>query len=356
MRFAKTIKSTLAAIAFAAVVFVSMGTVAFAAPADPYHYTVKIHLANTGVENSRFQGNVVSVPENAEVALFDETIVITNLNYNDAVSFHQNAVVISSDEAGFTKYYVKGLHKSGTELAQPSFYVTKDMDFVVAYGVGNVVPYMVCYRDAAGNDLAEPDIFYGPANEAVYVSYKYIEGYVPNAYNYLIHQLQAPTVDEQGNQIPAEYVFTYTPGDSASGNVSYTSSVSYVQGADTITYEVIPGAGGAVAAPAPVGAGGGNAGGANANANAAGANGADGQQADAGAVAIPDEPTPTAPAEVIEIGDEQTPLSAGIASNLVYIFAGIIDAIGIAALVIFFILNKKKKKAVVTTDPSENKE
>ena len=86
------------------------------------------------------------------------------------------------------EYYPKGLRKTGhdnsTVLVQPSFTANEDVSYEVAYGIkGGMVSYTVQYVDADGNELLPSDTYYGMPGDKPVVSYKYIEGYQPTAYN-----------------------------------------------------------------------------------------------------------------------------------------------------------------------------
>lgn len=60
--------------------------------------------------------------------------------------------------------------------------ITEDTDFVVAYGIlANRVAYTVTYTDTEGNQLAEPQTFFGDIGDVPATAPAYIEGYVPDA-------------------------------------------------------------------------------------------------------------------------------------------------------------------------------
>lgn len=109
----------------------------------------------------------------------------TDIPYGESFTFNpiQQATVKND-----SKYYVKGMRESGkdnnTALANPTFKVIRDMDYVIAYGLkGNVVAYTVRYVDTDGNQLAPPETYYGNVGDKPVVSYLYIDGYFPNANN-----------------------------------------------------------------------------------------------------------------------------------------------------------------------------
>ena len=136
--------------------------------AKDYTYTVRVFAGK--------QGNIGG----AAVKEFD------GLAYGEEFSFNpiQQATVKED-----SKYYVKGMRESGkdnnTSLAMQNFKVTRDVDYVIAYGLkGNLVEYTVRFVEAGTNtQLADPETYYGNVGDKPVVSYKYIEGYFPNANN-----------------------------------------------------------------------------------------------------------------------------------------------------------------------------
>ena len=138
---------------------------AFTASAADYTYTVRFYSGSQGT----FSGQ--------------EWVTFENLNYGDRVTFNRNAVQLS--DAG--KYYIRGIRESGKDnntVGLTSFVVTKDQDYVVAYGIlGNAVQYTVRYVDRYGNQLAPDDTYYGNVGDKPVVAYLYIDGYQPQYYN-----------------------------------------------------------------------------------------------------------------------------------------------------------------------------
>lgn len=173
------------------------------------------------------------------------------------------------------KYYIRGIRESGKDnssVSPPSFAADRDMDFVVAYGVrGNMVGYTVEFVDENGSALAPALRYEGKTGEKQIVSYQYIEGYRPQAYNL------AKTLDEDEKQ--NVFRFVYTPGTVPEGVVLGEDGeiVTMVDGGVT----VLPG-----------GAGAGGAG------------------AEVGGTEIGDEEVPLAPPEdLIDLDEEEVPLA-----------------------------------------------
>ncbi|MBP3897794.1 MAG: hypothetical protein J6D57_08225 [Mogibacterium sp.] len=86
------------------------------------------------------------------------------------------------------KYVVVGFKEAGRDtLMQTVPAVSSTMSdrlYVAVYGVqSNLVKYTVQYLDGDGASLMDDAVYYGPAGSEVMVSFKYIEGYAPTAYN-----------------------------------------------------------------------------------------------------------------------------------------------------------------------------
>lgn len=128
-----------------------------------------------------------------------ECIEYRSRSYGDWVSFVQNQIKITD-----TKYYIKGIRESGkdnnTATQNPSFEVTGDRDYVVAYGLLNdAVAYTVNYQNLAGEALAPSETYYGNVGDKPVIAFMYFPNYQPQAYN-LARTLSANA---------AENVFTF---------------------------------------------------------------------------------------------------------------------------------------------------
>lgn len=344
------------------------------ADAQEYFYKVKIHLADSDLDGDgkgdagayfisddgvTLKNNAVTIisgtskESSVKMYIDGDTFVIDNLRYGDRVIFDKDAAIaVPNEEDTYTKYFAKGIRQSGMNdfnknSTLSSFEIKKDVDYVVAYSVGTIVPYLVRYVDEDGNALLEDQIYYGPLDEAVSVAYKYVPGYVPNTYNYFTGKLAGPTTDEDGTVHYTTFEFKYSKG---SANTVITDTVYENEG-----YRYVYVDGGYDYVTVNDGAGG-NAGGNAAGGNAAGGNAeggnADGQDANAddGAATIGDEQTPAAgPADVIDIDDEATPLAGAIKENAVpiaLIAIAVIAAVAIIVLAVLLLKKNKKKKAI----------
>ena len=124
------------------------------------------------------------------------------------VSFDMGTVT----ENNSVKYYKMGIKESGEDnsvLHATSFQVTKDQDFVVAYGVrGDQVTYTIRYVDAAtGAELAPPRTYTVNRGDKPIESYLHIEGYTP------VYRNITGTIDQDGMVWTFEYnaIVTTTP-------------------------------------------------------------------------------------------------------------------------------------------------
>ena len=116
------------------------------------------------------------------------------------------------------EYYVKGLRQTGhdndeyKDINSKTITVDEDMAFEVAYGIkGGMVKYVVNYVAAKdGEELHDSDTYYGMVGDKPVVSYKYVENYLPDAYN----KGKTLSADESQNV----YTFTYSyTGKSGNG-------------------------------------------------------------------------------------------------------------------------------------------
>ena len=160
---------------------------------EPYIYTVRVYSGKEGhfSDGSRVKTYTCS---------YGETLV---LNTND----------LGIELEDSNTYYLRGLKIAGHDNDEFSrlvinsyrYTVTGDESFSAAYGIaGGMVKYSVNYVDENGNKLLDSEEFYGMAGDKPVVSFRYIEGYAPNAYNL------GKTLSE--NEADNVFTFTYTQG------------------------------------------------------------------------------------------------------------------------------------------------
>jgi len=153
-----------------------------AAEVGSYTYTLHFYAGNQGsfVADAASYLTVVNGGDYTVTANEDE-IVVSNISSDAVVSLRTSAVSLDSD----SKYYVKGMRASGSEDLISAVTVNKDRDYVMAYGVkGNMVAYTVNYVDENGTALLDAETFYGNVGDKPVVAYRYVEGYLPQAYNF----------------------------------------------------------------------------------------------------------------------------------------------------------------------------
>ena len=343
--------------------------------AKAYNYTINIMLACSGDEGAEYiplsemiSSKTLSL-SNGKADIQGNTLKLTGLNYGDKVSFNPQAAIKLKEDS---KYYVKGMRIAGTNnvLAAGAFDVFEDQTYVIAYGVGDIVPYIVHYVDKNGNKLLEDTTYYSAAGEAVYIPYKHIDGYAPlkascnyddkltfaypNAYNIPVKHL--PELDKDGK--PAEYTFMYSKGGETNvitneveitetttsiGEVSYTflANKSSAQNAAKTANRTRRNGGS--------GHGHGDSDEADGNGNGNGA-------AEDDELAVEnDESDDTASDDLIEIDDEATAKAGGEKSDFTrnMIIAFIIALLAILViLVALYIAEKKKRIRHKNRDPA----
>ncbi len=117
-------------------------------------------------------------------------------------------LVIKDEE----QYYPRGVKDTGHDNDETynsyTFPVVEDMSFTVAYGMrGGMVEYTVNYVSEDGTVLHEPETFWGMPGDKPVVSYRRVEGYLPNQYN------EAKTLTDKAS----DNVFTFTYRSLTSG-------------------------------------------------------------------------------------------------------------------------------------------
>lgn len=266
------------------------------AHAEPYTYTVTFYAGNHGTFNSsqdirvdKVEGSSATVNPPSDGG---NRIVVEKLMRGDRISFNvpEKSVTLNN-----SKYYVKGIRRSGTEIENASFPVDKDMDYVVAYGIkGNMVGYTVNYEDEAGNTLAPSRTYYGNVGDKPVVAYTYVEGYTPEAY--------AMTKTLSSNEQENIFTFVYHEGETqiieTPGETITTIITEQTEGEGTGTGAGATGEG-AGAAGAGAGATGEGTGAAGEDAGAA-----EGTTAEGETTEVEDEEVPQ---DLVDLDDEEAP-------------------------------------------------
>lgn len=280
--------------------------------------------------------------------------------YKPGETFDLDSITVTPETAEdngvkyeYEKYYVKGIKPSGAdlELSNPAFTdVTKDMDYVVVYGIANdeMVDYTVEYIDnATGKPFPNvPSKHYkGKVGDKPIVPYLYIEGYVPQAYN-LTMTLRGEKDKPEGNVMRFYYTRVTAGGGGGGGGDTTVYDEETVTTTNT-TPVIVPGEGGNAAGAAGGGVTVVPGDGAAAN---AGAGAGDGGEAAA----------PAEPEELVDLDDEEVPLAnipgsnggSGIGSEPGSFFvnmppAVIVGIVSMAVLVVaaaWYLIFMRKKK------------
>ena len=171
----------------------TLGTVTvWAAPSDEdgYDYNVTVY--------SGLQGTYKGKTKDSQ-----------NYEPGELVTISLDDVVVTND-----KYYARGFRVTGhdndetTGSAQLTFNASTDVSYEVAYGLkGDLVAYTVNYQDESGKTLSASNTFYGMVGDEPVISFKYIEGYLPDVYN------KSKTLTENA----ADNVFTFTYSKNPNG-------------------------------------------------------------------------------------------------------------------------------------------
>ena len=277
----------------------------------------------------------------------DTCMVFKDVKAGDGIPFNQGNVYLKDA----SKYYVKGWKLAGKDdvtknyqnndsLLLSSVKVESDMDLVVCYGVlVDSVGYTVRYVDQQGNELLPSESFYGNVGDSPVLAYRYIEGYLPQAYN-----LTGELYSDPSQNI---YTFTYTPLAVPEQVVEQLPTV-----VTTTTIPAEGAEGGGAAAPVTP------------------------EDAPAVAVDVPadeeiiaEDGTPLAqPADVEDIRDDETPMaslnslarddSLGEDAGMLFGQSPLVLGLGIGLLVVvaagiaFFLVYKKRERKTVATAAS----
>ena len=196
----------LLAILFCAALLAGISANAFA---EEYTYTVRFFSGAHGTFDGR------------------DVLVYDNLHYGDRVTFDLGSVTLDDN----TKYYVKGIRESGKDndtIGNTSFTVTKDQDYVVAYGIiSSAVAYTVVHLDLQGNNIAPTENYYGNVGDKPVVSYQYIGGFRPDYYNI------TGTLSDNEDDNVYEFVYYHTDGSDNPTNTDGNGSGSNSSGGNS---------------------------------------------------------------------------------------------------------------------------
>lgn len=231
----KGIKKYLGGLLAVMFAFSLMLTLSVRAEATDTKYTVTISLGNLGEsKEASFNVSKIEAMGYAASSIQGNKLVITeNYNSSSPKTLSRNAICeaidIKADSNGVKKHYVKGLRVAGADAIISSDIVfDKDETYVVAYGVGEVISYIVKFVDEKGNAVASPITLYAGKGESIKVPAEHITGYTPDV----------ESKDIILNTDKQEVVFTYK-APTEKENVTYKeiTSIQYINGTPTYTYD-----------------------------------------------------------------------------------------------------------------------
>ena len=158
-----------------AVTMVIAGTTSVFADQSKTAYTVTVYAGQQG----HFED-----PSAGKVSDGGKTLTIT-VSQGEMVTIDQSTTGFKLDNG---EYYMRGFRQTGHDndekMSAASFNVDQDVSYEAAYGLkGGMVKYIVHYLDGNGGELRKSEEFYGMAGDKPVVSFRYVEGYQPNAYN-----------------------------------------------------------------------------------------------------------------------------------------------------------------------------
>lgn len=176
---------------------------AFAEEDTDYTYTIKVYAGNAKIGKLTGGGVTVASGSGASIQYNGDCVVVSGLKFGDIIYINAQ----DAAEVVDSRYYVRGITQAGreeSEKTEGTFRVEGDRDYVAAYGIkGDMVAYTVQYVDADGNELLATDTYYGNPGERQYVSSRYVDGYMPQAFN-LVKTLST-------NEAENVFTFRYTP-------------------------------------------------------------------------------------------------------------------------------------------------
>lgn len=177
--------------------------------AEPYTYTVKIYAGKEGT----FKSNGT------------DTLEYNGLSMGENVQFLNSSVQLNKD----SKYYVKGIRKSGLDnsyfVPNMNILVSDDENYVVAYGIKNsAVPYTISYVDSDGAKLLPDETYYGNVGDRPVAAYRVIDGYSPK-YETLTGTLKKDATNT--------WVFEYLKDTSKTTSEQRTTAVTQSSGRTT---------------------------------------------------------------------------------------------------------------------------
>lgn len=124
---------------------------------DGYTYTVRIYA---GAQGTFKDGS---------------TVKVYTRKYGESISFTNDMIAVTKPN----KYFVAGIKEAGKDNKEkPYFTVTKDIDYVVTYGVlGNAAEYTITYQDMDGKEIAPAQTGFANVGDQPIIGALIIPGY-----------------------------------------------------------------------------------------------------------------------------------------------------------------------------------
>ncbi len=148
-----------------------------------YTYQIKILLGNNS--DAYFDTNEINNLKSKYDVETADGITIKNLKYNEKLVLNIADLIKTKSTS---KYYVKGIKVAGSDgliemdiNKNATLNITGDESYVVAYGVGERIPYTVRYVDKNDRKLYNDEILYAGEGEVIYVPARHLKGYEPDA-------------------------------------------------------------------------------------------------------------------------------------------------------------------------------
>lgn len=144
---------------------------------------------------------------------------ITGLKYGESLTVDISGYDLKVKDPD--QYYVRGLKIAGHDNDQLSsmqfqsytFNVKEDMAFSVSYGIaGGMVRYTVNYVDEDGDEIRDPEDFYGMPGDKPVIACKLVSGYIPDNIN-----ITRTLTDDESENV---FTFTYHKEESDEGSGS----------------------------------------------------------------------------------------------------------------------------------------
>ena len=211
----------ITALVFAVMMFMAGTLSVFAnVSTEAYEYTITVYAGQQGhfePSGSTISGLPFELKDGGKTLTIKSKPAVDPIT--KAVTFDQ--VTIDQSSIGFKldngDYYLRGFRQAGHDnddkkMSATAFYIEQDVAYEAAYGMkGGMVKYTVHYQDEDGDELIASEEFYGRPGDKPVVSFRYVDGYQPDAYNL--------TKTLSTNEADNVFIFTYSqnPGGGAGG-------------------------------------------------------------------------------------------------------------------------------------------